>query len=246
MKKLVANACAILIFKIWKSVFGLNFEERGFHGLPSGAKIIAINHTNASDVIFLPLLLSRMPRMIAQGDLFDIPVFGNILKATGQIPVDPKNPTRAFHEARELLLRGETLVIFPEGQLVPFGQRVRAKSGAVRLSIATGTPIIPLGMYTDPMNLEALRLTKDGREREGLYQVKGACYLRFGAAWKPTSIDRKPSQVHALTDELMNRIYALVEQGRKESQNVRLQKDLKPSALTLIERLFPVSKINYR
>lgn len=245
-KRNLANACAMLIFKTWKMVFGLTYEAKGFESLPAGAKIIAINHTNASDVIFLPLLLSRMPRMIAQGDLFDVPVFGNILKATGQIPVHPDNPTQAFEQAHELLQRGETLVIFPEGQLVPYGQRVKAKSGAVRLSLATGAPIIPLGIYTDPNNLKALHLTKGGREREGLYQVKGACHLHFGAAWKPSPMDRKPSQVHALTDELMDRIYALVEQGRKESQNMRIHKDLKMVSFELIWRLFYGSKINYQ
>lgn len=248
IKSDLANACAILIFKTWKVVFGLKYEVKGFDSLPSGAKIIAINHTNASDVIFLPLLLSGMPRMIAQGDLFDIPVLGNILKETGQIPVDPNNPTVAFDRACELLQRSATLVIFPEGQLVPYGQRVKAKTGAVRLSLVTGAPIIPLGIYTDPRNVIALNLTKEGREREGHYQIKGACRLHFGAAWRPNPLHRKPSQVHALTEALMDQIYSLVEQGRTESQNVRFQKDFEASFLESVGSFFSMfgsSKIDF-
>lgn len=230
-KKEFANAFAILVFKTWRAIFGLKYEAKGFDSLPSGAKIIAINHTNASDVIFLPLVLSKMPRMIAQGDLFDIPVLGSILKETGQISVDPDSPKEAFDQACELLQRGETFVIFPEGRLVPYGQRVKAKTGAVRLSLTTGAPIIPLGIYTDLRNVTALQINKDGREREGLYQFKGTCHLCFGAALRPSPLQKKPSQVHAMTEELMDQIYSLVEQGRKESQSVRFHENFGASRL---------------
>ena len=215
-KKERANALGMLIFRTYQKMFGIKYEVKGFEALPEGPKIIAINHTNVTDAFFLPLIFSKMPRLIVQGDLFQIPVLGYLLKETGQIPVNPEDCRAAFDQARELLQRGETILIFPEGQLVPPGQRVRAKTGAARLSKSTGAPVIPLGIYVDPQDARELTMNRLGKKRQGLYQFRGKCSMRFGSAWKPEA----GSNFHAQTDELMDRIYSLVAEAQKESQCV--------------------------
>ena len=220
VKKGLANAAGMSIANTYRRIFQLKYEVKGLETLPAGPKIIAINHTNVTDAIFLPVILSRLPRFLVQGDLFQIPVLGKILKETGQIPVDPENRHKAFEQACELLRQGETILIFPEGQLVPFGKQVKAWTGTVRLSLATGAPIIPLGIYADPQNVTTLRINRNGEARKGQYQFRGKCHLRFGAAWQPDPSQRKPFQIHAQTDELMDRIYFLVAEARKESQCV--------------------------
>ncbi|MDQ3005444.1 MAG: VTT domain-containing protein [Chloroflexota bacterium] len=215
-KKKLANACGMLIARIYRKMFSLRYEVKGLEALPAGAKIIAINHTNVTDAIFLPLVFSKVPRFIAQGDLFQIPVLGQILKGTGQIPVNAEDPSLAFEQACELLKRGETILIFPEGQLVPFGQSVRGKTGAARLSKVTGAPIIPLGIYTDPRDVTTLNIKRLGKKRCGMYQFRGTSHLRFGTPWKPDI----QTNFHAQTDELMSRIYSLVAEAQKESQCV--------------------------
>ena len=220
IKKELANAVGTFIAKTYQKIFGLRYEVKGLETLPRGPKIIAINHTNVTDAIFLPLIFSKVPRFVAQGDLFQIPILGHIMKETQQIPVDPEDRLMAFEQASELLHQGETILIFPEGQLVPFGERVKAWTGTVRLSLATGAPIIPLGIYTDPQNVTALKINRGGQSRNGLYQFKGRCYLRFGSTWQPDPSKRKPFQIHAQTDELMDRIYSLVIEAQKESQCV--------------------------
>ena len=220
IKKDLANAAGMLIAKTYKNLFGLKYEVKGFESLSPGPKIIAINHTNVTDAIFLPLIFSKMPRLIVQDDLFQVPVLGNILKETGQIPVDPADRHKAFEQAYELLLQGETILIFPEGQLVPFGDRVKARTGTVRLSLATGAPVIPLGIYAHPQNVTSLKIYRKGQVRKGLYQFKGNCHLRFGASWRPNPLQQKPFQIHAQTDELMDHIYSLVAEAQQESQCV--------------------------
>ena len=219
-KKDLANGAGMLIANVYRKIFRLRYEVKGLEALPMGPKIIAINHTHVTDAIFLPLIFARMPRFVVQGDLFQIPVLGTILKETGQIPVDPEDRHKAFEQARNLLNQGQTILIFPEGQLVPFDERVKAWTGTVRLSLATGAPIVPLGIYADPQNVTALKINRQGKVRKGLYQFRGNCYLRFGAAWQPDPSKRKPFQIHAQTDELMDRIYFLVAEARKESQCV--------------------------
>lgn len=219
-KKKLANAAGMLIVRTYQRIFSIKYEVKGLETLPTGPKIIAINHTNVTDIAFLPLTLSGIPRFVVQGDLFEVPVLGKILKGTGQIPVDAKDRHKAFEQACELLQQGETILIFPEGKLVPFGERVKAWTGTVRLSLATGSPIIPLGIYTDPQNVTALRIHRNGQARRGHYQFKGNCHLRFGAAWQPDPSKQKPFQIHAQTNELMDQIYLLVTEAQKESQCV--------------------------
>ena len=220
IKKKLANAAGMAIVRTYQRIFRLRYEVKGLESLPAGPKIIAINHTNVTDIVFLPLALSSIPRFVVQGDLFEVPVLGEILKGTGQIPVNAGDRPKAFEQAHECLKQGETILIFPEGQLVPFGERVKAWTGTVRLALATGAPIIPLGIYADPQNVAALKIHRNGQARKGHYQFRGNCYLRFGAAWQPDPSKQKPVQVHAQTDELMDKIYSLVAEAQKESQCV--------------------------
>ena len=220
IKRRLANTVGMMMVRTYQRIFRIKYEVKGLETLPAGSKIIAINHTNVTDIAFLPLTLSEIPRFVVQGDLFEVPVLGKILKGTGQIPVEPENRHRAFEQARELLQQGETILIFPEGQLVPFGERAKAWTGTVRLALATGAPVIPLGIYADPQNVTALKIYRSGQTRKGGYQFKGDCHLRFGAAWQPDPSKQKPVQIHAQTDELMDKIYSLVAEAQKESQCV--------------------------
>jgi 1-acyl-sn-glycerol-3-phosphate acyltransferase len=143
-----------------------------------------------------------------------------MLKQAGQIPVyrDSEKAREALSQACRLLRQGKTIVIFPEGKQVPAGQRIPAKTGAIRMSLETGAPIIPLGLYAPPENLVNLHFHWKGSGRSGLWQFSGKSYMRFGAPWKLDRCFSETDQpdVHALTDELMNQIYRLVSDIQKE------------------------------
>jgi 1-acyl-sn-glycerol-3-phosphate acyltransferase len=195
-------------------------EVSGNTSLPRGAKIIALNHTNGCDPFFLPLILNEPPHFLLQDGLFNIPVVGSLLKQSGQIPVyrGTDRARDAFDQACQLLREGKTIVIFPEGRLVPAGKRIQAKTGTIRMALETGTPIIPVGLYVPPQNLINVQFNSHGCPQSGLWQLTGKSYMRFGTAWNP--IDR-PAQANDLncrvmTDELMNRIYTLVTEIEKE------------------------------
>ncbi len=179
-----------------------------------------MNHTPGCDPFYLPFLLEETPHFLLQDGMFTIPVIGSLLKQTGQIPVyrGTERAKDAKEQACVLLREGKTIAIFPEGQDVPFGQRLPAKSGMVRMSIETGAPIIPLGLYAPPQSLTSLNFQWQGSERSGALQFTGKSYMRLGAAWRP---DPK-SDIHQQTEELMDRIYSLVTEAEKDSQCVSL------------------------
>ena len=90
----------------------------------------------------------RRPRFLAKEDLFRIPLVGRALTGAGQIPVkrgssDASTPLR---RATKAVTDGEVVVIYPEGTVTkrPDHLPMDGKTGAVRLSLATGVPITPM------------------------------------------------------------------------------------------------------
>jgi 1-acyl-sn-glycerol-3-phosphate acyltransferase len=128
-----------------------------FEGLehipPEGPAIIACNHASYLDPIanaYAIVRAGRRPRFLAKDDLFDIPLVGSALRGTRQIPVrrgssDPA-PLRAAEAA---IARDEVVVIYPEGTVTtrPDGLPMGGKTGAARLSLATGVPIVPMASW---------------------------------------------------------------------------------------------------
>jgi 1-acyl-sn-glycerol-3-phosphate acyltransferase len=199
-------------------------DVSGNISLPKGAKIIALNHTDGCDPFFLPLILDEQPHFLLQDGLFNIPVIGSLLKQSEQIPVyrETDRAREAFDQACQLLREGKTVVVFPEGKQVPLGNRIPAKTGTVRMALETGAPIIPVGLYAPPENLIKIKANLQGCPRSGLWQLTGKSYMRFGAVWKPANSFSQISNpdFHAMTDELMNRIYMLVSEIEKEIPRV--------------------------
>lgn len=206
------------ILKSYFTVLNRTYDIKGQLSLPPGPKIIAMNHTPGCDPLYLPFVLEETPHFLLQDGSFTIPVIGWMLKETGQIPVyrGTDRAKDAKEQACSMLRQGKTIAIFPEGKDVPSRQRIPAKTGVVRMSIETGAPIIPLGLYAPPQYLTPLHFNWQGSARSGAWQFSGKSYMRFGAAWKPTA----QSDVHAQTNELMDRIYTLVAEAERDAQCV--------------------------
>lgn len=203
--------------RLYLRMFGLRSAPGGNHPLPNGPKIIAANHPNATDPFFLAFVLPDSPHFLIRSKAFAKPILGWLLCRAGQIEVKPQDGKVAFAQAVETLKHGETVVLFPEGKFSRELHDGRLRSGAVRLSLATGAPIIPLGIHVFSVNLTDMRACWNGRFGAGLWQTSGSCHLRFGEAWHPDCVNRP--NVRALTEELGLRIQCLVDEARKESQN---------------------------
>ena len=212
---LTAHQTSRLILKSYMALTHRTYVVRGHTRLTAGPKIIAMNHTPGCDPLHLPFVLEETPHFLLQDGLFIIPGIGWLLRETGQIPVyrGTERAKDAKEQACALLRAGKTIAIFPEGQDVPLGQRIPAKTGVVRMSIETGVPIIPLGLYAPMQSLTSLNFNWHGSQRAGAWQFTGKSYMRFGAAWSPSP----QASVHTQTEELMDRIYSLVAEAERDS-----------------------------
>ena len=196
-------------------LFSLKCNISGVYPPLKGSKIIAANHPNATDSFHLVPVLEETPHFLIRSMLFSKPVIGWLLKKAGQVEVSDQG-RRSFEQACALLRDGQTIVIYPEGRLNPRYEKLKVKSGAVRLSLASGAPIIPLGIYVQPENIKDLRGILNGHLSQGCWQVSGTCHLRFGTPWIPELSGKRPAEIHHLSQKLMEQIYSLVDETQKE------------------------------
>lgn len=119
-----------------------------------GAALLAINHLSAADWLFLPLRAPRRITFLAKSEYFTGTGLEGKLKRfffaqTGQVPIDRTNAdaaTAAMETGARVLAEGEILGMFPEGTRSPDGKLYRGKTGAARMALKTGVPIIPVGL----------------------------------------------------------------------------------------------------
>lgn len=139
------NILKILGLPIFKILFAV--EYYGLENIPkNGAVILAGNHPSYLDPLLVALPVKRVIRYMAWDALFKIPLLGWLIKALGAFPVDIRRGKgeSAFREACKVLLNGDALGIFPEGQRSEQGPMGELRTGTARLAIETGAVIVPI------------------------------------------------------------------------------------------------------
>ena len=133
---------------IWR-VQGLTFTVSGVQNLPaSGGAVIAINHTSYWDFTFagLPAYkqgLGRKVRFMAKKEVFDHRITGPIMRSLRHISVDRGSGAASFDHACEMLKAGEFVGVYPEATISRSFEIKEFKSGAARMALDAGVPIVP-------------------------------------------------------------------------------------------------------
>lgn len=120
----------------------------------TGGCVVVLNHISHVD----PLLTAhfvydhgRLPRYLAKSGLFRNPVLGRFLQALGQIPVSrlTADAVGAYDAAVAAVRAGECVVVYPEGTITrdPGLWPMTGKTGAARIALATGCPVVPVGQW---------------------------------------------------------------------------------------------------
>jgi 1-acyl-sn-glycerol-3-phosphate acyltransferase len=184
--------------------------------LPSGRKLIAANHPSCTDPFVIPLLTQVEMSILITGKAFMVPLFSDLLRRCGQIPVVPGSGKDALEEARTRLELDETVVIFPEGHLSPQeGGHLPARPGAVRLAMLTGAPIIPVGIYYPrEKNVHISSRIAGGEESDGYWYLTGPYQITVGEPMFFPGDPNDREQVAEASIQLMNQIAHLAEESR--------------------------------
>jgi 1-acyl-sn-glycerol-3-phosphate acyltransferase len=175
-----------------KWVYRLRAE--GVENVPKeGGFVLAANHVSNFDPwpLGVPLFPHRYLRFMAKAELFWWPL-GPLIRSGGAFKVRRgEGDVEAIKQAIELVREGHAVVMFPHGTRQRKGlvkkYRPRSHSGAARIALAAGAPLVPAAIAgTD-------RLLRLGRLR-----------VRYG---KPLDLDGLDAR--AATERLMAEIERL-------------------------------------
>lgn len=196
-------------FQLW-----FNWRFEGLERVPAdGPAIIAGNHLSYLDPFahaYFVVKAGRRPRFLAKQELFDAPFVGTVLRGAGQIPVRRGTGDRSpLEEAERAIADGEVVVIYPEGTTAttnPDFSPGRGKTGVVRLSIATGVPIIPVATWGGQFVWR-----RSGRQSVAFGRPIWVCAGEPFDVTTRAGANPDHATVRMLTDELMDGLARLVD-----------------------------------
>jgi 1-acyl-sn-glycerol-3-phosphate acyltransferase len=216
-----------LLFNVVKTAtnvllrFGEKLKVEGVHNVPrEGPAIVCPNHLSVHDSTVLLGVLPRMTRFIGKDEYVKDWTTRFMFLALGNIPVDRSDSdsgTAALDAATAVLEQGDLFGIFPEGTRSRDGLLHKGKTGAARLALRTGAPLIPVGLTgTDQMqgHDDPITVMRFGKELT----------VRIG---KPIPVKRyasRPDQALAprqMTDDLMYEISQLSGQTYVDEYMIR-------------------------
>ncbi len=197
----------------------LRVRAKGLDHVPrTGGALLAGNHLSYWDGILLQAATPRPVGMLVRREIMGSRFGEWFFGRGGGIPVDrdaKRNP-HAFDAARDAVLDGRLLGIYPEGKRGPDpddnpedlleggGLRLApAKAGVGRLALETGRPVIPVALLTDRFW---------PRERK-LPDVRQPVYMNIG---EPVTYEGKPGSrddARRIADDVMQRVARLLDEA---------------------------------
>ena len=151
-----------------KAVFralGLRFDITGSEHVPrTGGAVMALNHVGYLDFTFGGLAAQphrRLVRFMAKKEVFDHPVGGPLMRGMKHIPVDRDGAASDSYDAAvAALVAGEIVGVFPEATISESFDLKVFKTGAARMALAAGVPLLPAVVWGSQ------RVYTKGRKRD--------------------------------------------------------------------------------
>ncbi|HET9105549.1 MAG TPA: 1-acylglycerol-3-phosphate O-acyltransferase [Solirubrobacteraceae bacterium] len=180
-----ANPIVYWIVRVlFQPFFSLYFrmERIGLEHIPAkGPVLIAANHRSFLDPFVIACMARRPMYYVAKKELFAKRWQAWVLNALGAFPVDRGASDEAMMEtARQILTRGDIVLIFPEGTRVRPGSLGQPKRGVGRLALETGAPVVPVAV----IGTEAIR--RGWRIRPHKVRIRAGRALRFPQVENPS------------------------------------------------------------
>ena len=141
-------------------------KTRGHENLDSAQSYIFVpNHQSAFDIFLVYGFLNQNIKWMQKESLRKIPFVGFASEKAGHVFVDNTNPkarAASLEKAKEQIVDGVSMVIFPEGARTRSGKLGRFKRGAYYVAHDMKLPVVPLtinGAY-DVLHRDGFRLKR--------------------------------------------------------------------------------------
>lgn len=192
----------------------------------TGGAVVAYNHISVSDPFvaarFVYAGAGRFPHFLGKAEVFAVPVIGRLLLAVGQIPVH-RGTARArdsYDSAVAAVRGGQVVVMLPEGTITKDPQLwpMKGKTGAARIALETGRPLVPVAVW-GPQRIvpaDGLPLWKVAWQLHHRHEVTVAA----GEPVDLSDFQARPVDAQTLgeaTERLMDAITMLLEEIRHDT-----------------------------
>lgn len=169
--------------------------------------VMASNHLGLFDPLFIGAVYisktKKKLRFLVDTRNFFWKTIGITLQHwTNTVPVRPNRRDEAIERAVEAARRGDSIGLFPEGQVNTSPTLLAGRTGAVRISLLSQTPLLPVGIENTGVPLATIIGRRFINRQEGIT-------IRFGRPHQPVGDPANSAAVQALTDELMHLIAIL-------------------------------------
>jgi len=194
----------------------LKFDTHWHGNLPSGPKLFVANHPSASDPFIIHLLSGEHLSVLISGNAFAMPLFGMLLHHMEQICVSAEQGKEAMESAKARLQAGHSVCIFPEGLVSPqSGGCHPAHSGAARLAMLTGVPVIPVGVYLPREKNFYISSNLSGKRTAAYWYLHGPYGMTVGEPMQFTGNMEDKDVVRSVTNSMMAKIHELAEESER-------------------------------
>jgi 1-acyl-sn-glycerol-3-phosphate acyltransferase len=147
-------------------LYGLyRLRARGKENLPEGGFVLACNHVSSLDpwVLGMPVWPKRFLRFMAKSELY-WPPLKYVLNGVGAFPVRRgQRDVQAIETAVQLARDRHVVTMFPEGTRRTKGLvkrfEARPRSGAARIALEAGVPLVPAAVKGTDQLLRLGRLS---------------------------------------------------------------------------------------
>jgi 1-acyl-sn-glycerol-3-phosphate acyltransferase len=193
----------------------LKLDMVGHEQLPPGPKLFVANHPSATDPFLIHLVSTQPMSVLISVNAFTVPILGDFLSKIEQIPVVPEQGGQALEHAERTIKKGRSVTIFPEGDFSPQEGGFREpRTGAARLALSTGVPVIPVGIHIKREWSYRIVSGVSGKQTVGYWYLHGPYTVTVG---EPLYFDGTVDDRQRVTD-VSNSIMSQIHQLAAESE----------------------------
>ncbi len=172
-----------------------------------GGCVFACNHTSGPDYVILGYASTRQVYYMVKAEAFGMhPWLSKVLYGVGCFPVRRgKGDSDAIEQAVRVAQANHVIGMFPEGTRSKTGKLQRGKSGAVRIAMGAGVPIVPAVVVgSEPILRDWWKLKR-----------RPAVTIQFGPPIEPTGDAGNAADVQRLTTTMMLAMAAMLPPARR-------------------------------
>lgn len=128
-------------------LIGVKVEYEGIENIPKDTCLFVGNHQGILDIPALMMGANKVVGFIAKKELLKTPIIGKWIMICNSVTIDrddPRDAVRVIKEGVEILNKGYSMGIYPEGTRAKDGKIKEFKSGSLKLAIRAKVPVVPV------------------------------------------------------------------------------------------------------